>query len=568
MFDKKLTALFPTKAKASKGPTVVSKKSAFVDAGLQRKARTLSGNGALKYNSTGKPFVDEFGTAGSFKKPRTYQEVANSMNLLWAEDPITCVRFALYLRIITRQVVFPDGSKTEHVQRGQGLKHEGIFRAIWLAVNHPKVFWRNFHLFVSVGGWKDIITMLSYDLVYNNWAGRKLDWDLMGQMILAALENPKTSNLVKKYLPQLKANSACTTPESQADNMIAKWICSLLFGGKVDSNTAGNYKKYRKYKTSGTAHEWQQLISRKQINNLDFSTVHGRALALLVSSKFIKNNGLETKYTKWVESQPTVKYTGYVYELLATINPSLTGYKKETVIKQFAQLVETAKKGAKAETSLIVVRDTSGSMSSAASGTKISCGNIAKGLALFFSEMLPAGHFSDSWIEFNSDAKMHKWKGANVVDRWNNDHAGFVGGTDFQSVIRLFCNIKRNGISENEFPTGILCISDGEFNPTQLGVTNVQQALISLKDAGFSQKYVENFQIILWNLQSGYYGANTGKKFETYGNVKNVFYFSGLDGSVVSFLTGMEGKTQKPPETAEELFTAAMDQEVLNLVEL
>src|SRR5690606_22642533 len=125
-------------------------------------------------------------------------------------------------------------------------------------------------------------------------------------------------------------------------------------------------------------------------------------------------------------------------------------------------LIETAKKNAKTQTGLIVVRDTSGSMSSPAAGTKIAAGDIAKALALYFSEFLH-GYFANTWIEFNASAKMHQWKGNTPVDKWLNDHSSYIGNTNFQSVIDLFLRLKKEGIPESDFPSGILCISDGEF---------------------------------------------------------------------------------------------------------
>ena len=557
MFKTKQSNLIDKK----KGTAIIGKKNAFVQAASKQAAVTVSGNGAMKYNSTGNDFVDQFGQAGNYKKPRDYDKVARDMSVLWGESPKKAIAFAFYLRMITRIVSFFSGNKTSTVQRGQGLKHEGIFRSMWIAVNHPNIFWKNIHLFVAIGSWKDIITMLSYDLQYNGWKDRKLDWDKFGQLILAGLENPKQSSLIKKYLPQIKANSRCNTLEAQADNIIAKWICSLLFGPK---ETSASYRKYRQLKTSGTAHEWQKLISTKNLVNINFNTIHGRALSLLVSSKFLKNNGLEKRYEEWIVSQPVAKYTGYVYELFTKLS---TKAQNETVNKQFLSLVETAKKGANKNTSLIVVRDTSGSMSSPATGTKVSCFDVAKSLGLFFSYMLPEGHFANSWIEFNSTALFHTWKGSTPVEKWQNDTSKYVGSTDFQSVIKLLCEIKvRQKVDESEFPTGILCISDGEFNPLQLGKTNVETARNTLKRAGFSAEYCKNFQIILWNLGNNYYGRTSGNKFETHGEAENTFYFSGLDGSVVAFLTGLDGGDKPLPKTDVELFEAAMDQEVLNLI--
>lgn len=561
MFTAKKESLFEVK---TKDKTSNTSGNGFIQAGLQKSAETRSGNDALKYSSTGNDFVDQFGKLGEYKKPRSFDTISSDMSILWAKNQLLTIAFILFIRMITRVTVLFDGSKTESVQRGAGLRYEGIMRMIWLHINHTDVFWKNIKLFIAVGSWKDIIQMLQYDLMYNGWKNRVLDWEKMGQLILAGLENPNSTNLIKKYLPQIKTNSKCTTVESQADNMIAKWICSLVFGSKENGYT---YKQYRKLKTSGNAHEWQKLISQKRLLQIDFNTVHGRALSQLVSSKFLSNNGLEKKYEEWIASKPIAKYTGYVTELFKDISKVSKKYQIDTLNAQFMELVETAKKGATKNTSMIVVRDTSGSMGSPATGTTQSAYDVAKALALFFSYMLPEGVFANTWIEFNNDAKLHEWKGSTPYEMWKNDHSGYVGSTDFQSVIDLFCKMKKGGIAESEFPTGIICISDGEFNPTELKVTNVSMALMKLTAAGFSEDYVKNFQIVLWNVRSGAYGNNAGNKFETYGNVPNVYYFSGYDGSIVAFLTGVEGQTSKP-KNASELFQSAMDQEIMRMIEI
>jgi hypothetical protein len=561
MFNSKKTILVVGATPKASVPST----NAFVNAGLKKSAETLSGNGALKYDSTGNDFVDQFGKLGTYKVPRAYDEIAKDASTLWGVNALLSVCFILYLRMITRVVSLFDGTKMSTVQRGAGLRHEAIVRMIWLHVNHPDTFWKNITLFISVGSWKDIIQMMSYDLQYNGWSDRILDWDKFGQLILAGLENPNSSELVKKYLPQIKANSKCTTIEAQADNMIAKGLCSLLYGGKTEINSHANYVLYRKLKSSGTAHQWQQLISKGKFLEINFDTVHGRALAQLVSGKFIENNNLTEKYEAWIDSKPIAKFTGYAHELFLKLPQKM--FQIKTLNAQFLGLVETAKQNASGKTGMIVVRDTSSSMNSTAPGIKMSCGDIGKALALFFSHMLPEGAFANSYIEFNSDAKMHKWKGSTPMEKWNNDGTSYIGSTNFQSVIQLFIRLKKQGVPESEFPSGIICISDSEFNPAQLNQTNVDYAFALLRSA-FSEEYVSKFKIVLWNLQSNYYGRGTGEKFETHGDVKNVFYFSGYDASVLAFLTGVEKKDKvfKEPETAAELFAAAMDQEILNLV--
>lgn len=562
MFAAKQKSLIEKSVKASvkAEPTTTNP---FLQAGLKKAAKTLSGNGALKYSTTGNEFVDQFGKLGSYKVPRTYQEVERDMSTLWAISPMKTVAFLLFIRIITRIVQLFNGNKTTGVQRGAGLRNEGILRMVWLHINHKDTFWKNIHLFISAGSWKDIIQMLSFDLQYNGWAGRTLNWDNFGKLILAGLENPKHNNLVKKYLPQIKANSKCNTLEAQADNIIAKWIASLLYGSKESSL---NYKKYRQLKTSGNAHEWQKLISQKKMLSIDFNTVHGRALALLVSGKFLANNGLEKKYEEWIASKPVAKYTGFVSELFVTI-PSKK-YQIDTLNAQFNGLVETAKKGIDTTTKFIAVVDTSGSMSSQNTGIKLSNMNVAKTLALFFSQMLPNGPFAKSWFEFSNTCILHTIKGSTPYEQYTDMlRHSITASTNFQSVIDELINIKKQGVAESDFPTGLVVFSDGEFNAVS-GGTNTQEAIKKMSKH-FSKDFVDKFKFVFWNLASNAYGKGTGEKYESYGNIKNYFYFSGYDVSVIAFLTGMEGTTEaKQPQTAEELFDAAISQELMSYIEL
>jgi len=555
MFDSK------RKPQVNASGTPKKTKNAFISTGEKISAETLSGNFAKKYSHTDDPFVTQFGSVGQYKERRPFNDIASDCESLWAINKRLTIVFILYLRMITRVVTLFNGLSTSISQKGAELKYESIMRMLWLYMKRPESFWKNIGLFVSVGSWKDIFLMLQYDYIYNGWDGKILDWSRMADLILTGLENENTVNLIKKYLPQIKARSKCTTIESEAGTIIAKYICNRLFG----DDDYKHYKKYRKLKSSGTAHSWQQLISRQEFDRIDFSKIHGRALSLLVRSKFLKNHGLVDKYTAWINKpdNTNVKYTGFVHELFAPCDNyrslvSIPQHEQETINKQFDTLVRKA--GDKPMTKYIVVRDTSGSMRSIAKGTNMSSNSIAKALALYFSEFL-TGVFANTWIEFNKVAKLHEWVGNTPLEKWYNDKTSAIGNTNFLSVIKLFVNIKSQGVPEEDFPSGILCISDGEFDASQLGDTNVKAAKEMLLEAGFSKEYVDNFVIVLWNIPNSFY-CNSSTKFETYeGSYTNVFYFGGYSASVISFLSGKV-------KTARELFDAAMDQEILNMVEL
>lgn len=567
MFTTKKTSLFTTPAKkAAKATVSVGKiklpKSAFVKAAMKKTAETQSGNGAKKYSTTGSALVDQFGTVGTYRKPRAYFEIEKDCETAWAEDQLLAVKFIGYLRTVTRKVQLFNGQTTQEPQKGAELKHEAITRMIWLHIKSPETFWTNLPIFISLGSWHDVFSMLQYDLMYNGWEDRKLDWTKFGEFILSGLENQNTVQLVKKYLPHIKARSDCKTVEAQANNIIAKWICNLLYGEKESSY---NYKQYRKLKTSGTAHEWQKLISQKKFNRIDFGKIHGRALNILVKGKFLKNQGLSEKYTAWVTKPTTeVKFTGFVNELFEKLPKSLSDLDKnrrETINKAFQTLVEKGRDSQQEnQTRFIVARDISSSMTSTAEGLSMSSFDVAKALALYFSEFL-TGEFADSYLCFANETAMCSWKGKTPIEKWYNDKTLSFGGTDFMGVARLFAKLKKQGISEEDFPTGTICISDGDFNSAYANNTNAEAFKQVLRTAGFSKQFVDNFVIVLWNIPNGYYGRSKAQ-YEGMADQKAIYYFSGYSGSVISFLLGKEVLT------AAEIFEKAMEQEVLSLIEL
>lgn len=527
----------------------------FIEQGLQESAKTFSQKGALKYFTTGNIIIDQFGKLGAYRVIRSKEEIFRDCELLWNEDKLTALKFIIFLRTINRNVSYFDGTKSIEPQNGAELKHESIVRMIWLYNKDKETFWSNIDLFITAGSWKDIFTMIVYDVILNGWKDRILDWDLFADFIISNLDNDNNRHIILKYLPAVKSKAKCTTERSKVNNAIAKMLCFKLFGKKKTGK--GFYKKYRMLKNSGEAHKWQQLISQREFDKLNFDKIHGRALSKLVNGYFLTNHKLGDKYSEWINSKINnngdVKYTGYVHELLNNVE-NASKAEVLTINKQFETLVK--KGGEKPISEMIVVRDTSGSMGLNASGCNVSCFNIAKALALYFSEFLK-GEFTNAWIEFNKSAEFRKWIGETPVEKWLSDGSKCIGNTNFQSVIDLFVKLKNNGVEESDFPKGILCISDCEFDSTELNETNVNVALNKLREAGFSETYVDNFKIVLWNLIS----TSGGGLFETYGDVKNVFYFSGYSATILSFLTG-------EVKNMNDLILNILNQELLNKVKI
>ena len=564
-FEKKFTSLMDYTNKGAENQ--------FLKEGMKETSVTQSKNGAKKYSTSGNDFVDNFAAISYFKEPRSYKEVAKDMELLWSQNPELCLKLAVYIRLITRKskIVKDDGSVEElEVQRGSGLKNEGIMRMLWLAINQPKTFKANFAYFIAAGSWKDVFQMLSLDLQYHGWEGRKLDWNFFLHVISAGLINSETTHLVRKYMPTIRTNKNCKTVESQADTLIGRWMARRFL---PDLEKESAYKAYRKLKSEGKAHEWQQLISQQLYDKINFDHIAGRALAILVGSEFLKNHNLTEKYSEWIQSKPIAKYTGFVFELFAPLGSGyhcqhIEDYKEKTINAQFAQLVKTGKEGVNTNSKLLVVRDTSSSMTSQARGCNVSAYDIGKSMALYFSEFL-TGPFANSFAEFADECRLRLWKGDTPVDKYINDRCETYGGTNFQSVIDLFINLKQRGVKEEDFPTGLLLVSDGEFSRyNENDSTNFQTAIKRLKEAGFSEEYVKNFKLIMWDIPNYYYGSGNAVKFEDFADAEGFFYLSGYDPSVVSFILGGDKPEVRVPKNAEELFMAAMDQDLLNKLQV
>lgn len=513
--------------------------------------QTKSENGALKYTKMDTEFATQFASAGSYLAQRTFAQVSADSQKLWDENPELAVKFAFYCRLVSR-VTQVNGKKTETAQTGQGLKNEGIMRFLWLAINQPKVFEKNMWLIPVVGSWADLVTMLSLDYQFHNWNGRKLNWQLFADLFKKGLELPSQTNLVKKWLPSIKARSKCTTSHFITDNVIAKYLANAFFG-------QNSYAQYRKLKSSGTAHSWQKLVSVGQFDQIELDKIHGKALRLIAKSKALNNWEIFDRYVAWIGSKKSVNTTDFIHDLFANMPNSKTAI--ETVNKQFQRLVELTLDKASTEeiSSWIVALDTSGSMNSHAAGLKVSTGDVARGIALFMSYLAPTGPFKDNYVDFNRDAEMRQWVGRTPYEKfYETGKSGYVGNTDFLSVIRLMTKLKGQGVEENAFPKGLICVSDGEFDKAKKKSGNFEEAKTLLKKAGFSREYVEGFTLILWDIPTGH----RKQKFEIYNSgTANMFHLNSFDASTMKLL--MSGKK---PTTQAQLIEAALSQEIFTWV--
>lgn len=563
MFDKKKQSLFFKKE---------GEKNIFQKEKEKKRHIVRSENGAVKLDTTANAFVDDFGAIASYKEPRELSQIFATMSHLWSIDKKLALKSACYIRMITRDTKYLKqlfkGSK------GQGLRFEFLGRMMWVAINHPNIFKKNLALFVSIGSWQDIFDLMELDLSYvHNGRNHALNWDDLIEFIALNIQDPDQTNLIKKYLPQIKPAKRCTTLHSQCTNTIAKTIADKLCVGKKSDNPsevkASKYSQYRHLKASGTAHQWQQAISRKEYHLINFNQIAGRALKLLVNSKFLKNHDLEEKYQEWLKTQKTAKTTNYVYELFAPVDKvlhrefaPLEPYQLETIDKQFQALIDKAH-AENLNANMLICLDVSYSMTRKATGTPCSAECVGRSMVLYFNELIN-GPFKGTYLSFDDQVEIHTLKGSSPSQKYLRSFKECYGSTNFLGVAHKLVSM-RHSYKEEEFPDTILCISDGEFNgcySSNVDSTTFEEFKRILAKGGFSTEYVDKLKLILWDIDRG-----QGTKFEAVADAENFFHISGLDGSVLTFLFA-EDKTIPAPKSTLELFIAAMEQEILQQIQV
>lgn len=89
-----------------------------------------------------------------------------------------------------------------------------------------------------------------------------------------------------------------------------------------------------------------------------------------------------------------------------------------------------------------------------------------------------------------------------------------------------------------------------------------------LLKCGFSKEYVDNFKMVLWDIPNNYYSSSKPTvKFEALADTPNIFHMSGFDPAGLAFLTGTS-TVKFIPKTPEELFETAMQQEIIQLLQV
>ena len=517
-------------------------------------------NGALSYATTNNVCIDQFGKAGSCRG-RDIETVFTEQAALWAANKEFAVKFPFYLRMITRKAKYADGTVTETPQRGQGARDEAFKRLLWFVHNEPEIFYNNLWILPIVGSWKDLWVLMSMD--------DAIDQKKVFTVIAEGCQNESQKDLVKKYLPRIRANKKCSTTWANKTNSLAKAFC----------NWAGwTAQEYRKFKSTGKAHEFQKYISTGQYDKLEWNKISGKALLNLATSKFLENHNLTDNYLSWISNTTTAKFNGYPYELgmkmlkLWRCQSTSAKIGKMTLDAQFENLLITAKEGTGGISGNVwCALDTSGSMGTRVDGknSDLTAYDVCISLGIFFSS-LNEGAFHKNVIMFDDISRVKQLTGkfSEMYTQIASSQTAW-GGTNFQSIVDEIIRIRKSrpNIPLTDYPTTLLVVSDMQFN--NCGYSTNYEVMKQKLYTAFPKEFVDSMKFIWWQV-NGRRVNDVPATLDDGGN----YFLSGFDGSVITLLLGngeetIDEKTgEKRTPTMEELIEIAMNQEILQLVKL
>lgn len=511
-----------------------------------RKHNTLTENGALSNSTSGSYLLDYFSKAGTFRG-RSLDEIYANVSTNFGEDSELALKLQLYLRMITRKT--KGFVETEKVQSGQGNKDEALKGFSWFAQYHPEFFNRNMWLLPVVGCWKDL-----WDLRLLPYLDRKVVYSL----IRDGLHDDYNRDLLAKYLPRITSSGKTFNERRRILNDFANGLCKFL---------GWTQEQYRKFKSSGKAHQFQQFSSNRLYDRIDFKQIPGKALFQMVMSKgkdgktFIQRHNLESKYLKWIQQQPVAKFTGYPYELSKKVRSNLSLAEKYTLDKQFEGLLELGKKNnGGINENVWCALDTSGSMGMTVVDG-VTAYDICISLGVYFSA-LNNGAFKDHVIMFDDASRVLKLNGTftdKIMQIMQSKTAW--GSTNFQSVIDEIVRIRQSNpkIPVEDYPSTLLVVSDMQFNPSSSMQTNYESAMSKLKNVG-----LPNIRIVWW------YVIGRRSDYPSTIEDKGTILIGGFDGAILGLLLGGEQKRDKEGNLVEidpyQKMLEALNQQVLSLV--
>ena len=331
--------------------------------------------------------------------------------------------------------------------------------------------------------------------------------------------------------------------EGESVSLLAKWIPNISAYtwekrqmAKRIANALG-YRDLGKYRRDlSSLRSYLNLIevnlASKNYDAIDFEKTPSKAMF---------------KYREALKRHKGDEYALFIEKVLegkSKLNASLVMpheiVKKYGVLGQKDPVLEATWKSldnviGESQENIIVVADTSASMTSNYFGSTVQPYHVAQGLAIYTAERLQ-GAFRNHFITFSRRPSLIQLpeKGSlfSKVELYNK--YSIVDDTNIEKVYELILKTAVDAkMDQSELPTQILIISDMEFNEGVSGETTFETAKKNFFEAGYKLP-----SIIFWNVYAS--GSNLPVRFDESG----VALVSGFSTNVLKSV--LSGKLDSP----------------------
>lgn len=393
----------------------------FSDAITNETRKTLTENGQLALNSTGSKCLDWFALGGALRESDNIR-ITRLFEDAYNEDALLATKILFYIRDV----------------RG-GLGERNTFKTVlhYMADYHPEAVINNLKLIAEFGRWDDLYSLVGTYLEDKMWVVVKeqLEEDINN------MKHNKPVSLLAKWLKTADASSKNTRKQG------------------IDTAIKLGYKVYDYKRVLKALRKYIDVTEVKMSQNkwdkINYENVPSKAMTNYRNA-FIRHDekGFKDFIKKVISGEKKINSsTLYPYEIIEKIwdtNPT----EAKVLNAQWESLPNYVKEGS----NVIVMADTSGSMSGRPLNTAIS-------LAIYFAQR-NTGAYHNLWMSFSSKPKFHEIKGTKLEQIMSSiDYRDWEMSTDLNAAMKKILDVAiKNHVSPDEMPKSLVVISDMEID--------------------------------------------------------------------------------------------------------
>lgn len=464
---------------------------------------TTTTNGAKAFKSTTNANLDFFSKAGNM----VYPNLIEAFNAALNEDTELALRNLLHMRDIRGDT------------GGYGIRDNTRNLLKWISINKPEIFkdTRLLQLIPTVGRWDDLFVLVVDE------QKQKVS---KGQIDVSRAVIKLLGTELMKEVP---------------NGLLCKWLPKTgVVASKLRSYVKLDPKAYRQRLV-----KFRNVVETKMCNRqwstIEYNKIPSKA-GFIYRNAFRKQDGSRYEAFLGAVLKGEVKINSGTLYPHEVVGPSY--YNIDTTKEaMWKNLPDFVKEGF----SIFPMIDVSGSMSCGAYGA-YTCMSISTSLGLYLSTRCK-GPFQNLYLTFHERPTIGEVNpNDSLKTQLQKLHAAPWGGNTnlnagFEALLKVAIKSKAK---QEDLPTHLIVLTDGQFDSMVTGVTNFKSAEKSFKAAGYKLPTV-----VFWNLNARY--DNQPVKAHTSGAV----LVSGYSPAILqSILSGEEIKEPTPFEIMMNALTS------------